>query len=504
MSDFETRLRNAYELRQGENGPEGKALAGYLQRNENSLVAAALADPFQNKGFLESYAAGNSARARELGLYPGEVRPPTMTLDAENRLSLEPAPLPAPSQGAQDFRQLIAAENVPGWGRVMLQVPGGVYDAVQEMGLTMMEFEKAISGMTDLEQLDPALALALKERGLPDPSDPEVMRSLKFKIAPSKNMAEGVTRGISTFLAGMLPAAAGFRALGLGHMAAASLGGAVADLGAFRGLDGNLSTLANEMGFGNDLTAYLDATKNSTELEAKLANAVEGLVLGTFIDITGSGIKGAVRGRVTAQQARSFAAAVVGAAKGVKLMRRLDEGLSAITMPGSPKAQRGAITLGGSLADTPAAPRPLDVRPEVAKQLDTHGITMTVADDTDGALRFRANLEDGPHGQVIAWPMHDGTLRIFNTTLDPKMRGQGIGVLMYQAVIDEAQRRGLRVVSDEVVSREAVRVYESLVKQGYRVKRAEGLIDAEGDLTNPTGAPVFTIEPQKGKGKKGK
>lgn len=50
-------------------------------------------------------------------------------------------------------------------------------------------------------------------------------------------------------------------------------------------------------------------------------------------------------------------------------------------------------------------------------------------------------------------------------------RGKGYGKALYKAAIEYAESKGLKFVSDQKVSPEAMRVYESLEKLGYRFKK---------------------------------
>jgi hypothetical protein len=69
---------------------------------------------------------------------------------------------------------------------------------------------------------------------------------------------------------------------------------------------------------------------------------------------------------------------------------------------------------------------------------------------------------------------------------------------MYSKVIDEAHSKGLKVESDNTLEEPAVRVYESLKKQGYDVQknpkaREIDIGDGTKGLFAPTGQPVYTV-----------
>lgn len=91
------------------------------------------------------------------------------------------------------------------------------------------------------------------------------------------------------------------------------------------------------------------------------------------------------------------------------------------------------------------------------------------------------------------------SLRIIGSDLPPAQHGQGLGLAMYQRLIDDAHRAGYRVHSDSLVSQEAQRIYDALARRGYIVERhpsAQTSNPITGSLgTGENGAPVFTVLP---------
>jgi predicted GNAT family acetyltransferase len=61
-------------------------------------------------------------------------------------------------------------------------------------------------------------------------------------------------------------------------------------------------------------------------------------------------------------------------------------------------------------------------------------------------------------------------LQINYAEVEQASRGKGKGKELYQSLIDEAEARGLRVFSDSAVEKQAVNVYKSLEKGGYKLK----------------------------------
>ena len=76
-------------------------------------------------------------------------------------------------------------------------------------------------------------------------------------------------------------------------------------------------------------------------------------------------------------------------------------------------------------------------------------------------------------GQVVADIREDG-VHILTSEVKMESRGQGEGVRLYQALVDDALDRGLTVYSDATVQPEAARMYEALKRRGYDVKMREG------------------------------
>ena len=72
----------------------------------------------------------------------------------------------------------------------------------------------------------------------------------------------------------------------------------------------------------------------------------------------------------------------------------------------------------------------------------------------------------------------------------------GTGLQMYRALIDEANRKGLSVVSDFSVSPSAQHVYDALERRGHRVTRNPEVIKGVNDkLVSQNEAPVFDVGP---------
>lgn len=75
---------------------------------------------------------------------------------------------------------------------------------------------------------------------------------------------------------------------------------------------------------------------------------------------------------------------------------------------------------------------------------------------------------------LVGGHVRDGALHITTAEVDPAYRGQGEGIKLYTALVDDALAKGQRVFSDSTVEASAVRMYEALQRRGYEVKRLEG------------------------------
>lgn len=103
---------------------------------------------------------------------------------------------------------------------------------------------------------------------------------------------------------------------------------------------------------------------------------------------------------------------------------------------------------------------------------------------------LNAKSENG----MVGGHVRDGALKISHSELAEAARGKGEGVQLYQALIDDALSKGLKVFSDSTVELPAARVYESLAKRGYNVKRLGGGVLDDGAVYG-SGAmhPAFEV-----------
>jgi GNAT superfamily N-acetyltransferase len=120
----------------------------------------------------------------------------------------------------------------------------------------------------------------------------------------------------------------------------------------------------------------------------------------------------------------------------------------------------------------------------------------------DAGNYLSAKSEYGQVGGVIKPPdaLSDKPyLRINYAEVEESQRGKGLGKSLYEALINDATNRGLRVFSDSTVEKPAVNVYKSLGKGGYDLKdMSAGVLDDETMYGAGANLPVFEIKPRTG------
>lgn len=107
-------------------------------------------------------------------------------------------------------------------------------------------------------------------------------------------------------------------------------------------------------------------------------------------------------------------------------------------------------------------------------------------------------MAESPSGKVGGTIKGD-ELHINYADVSENMRGKGEGMKLYQALIDEAHSKGLKVFSDSTVEKSAVNVYDALKRRGYDVKNnVAGVLTDEGGAVYGSGAtsPAFEVRPK--------
>ena len=105
----------------------------------------------------------------------------------------------------------------------------------------------------------------------------------------------------------------------------------------------------------------------------------------------------------------------------------------------------------------------------------------------------------------IGGALKNNELHINYAEVPEEFRNKGYGKAMYRALIDHAHDMGYKVFSDSTVEMPAVRVYESLKKEGYDVQKLPGGGQLPPSNDIPEGAlfgqnvsqPVYEIRPKR-------
>jgi GNAT superfamily N-acetyltransferase len=127
-------------------------------------------------------------------------------------------------------------------------------------------------------------------------------------------------------------------------------------------------------------------------------------------------------------------------------------------------------------------------RADVAARVDS-GVTHFV----NGNIHT-VSVQGGGSMTAEAMPER-GMLWVKSANVPADQRGSGLGVAMAQRLASEAYAMGLQLVSDNRVSDNAARVYESLARRGYSVKRNPARLDrGTGELISASELrPVFEV-----------
>lgn len=105
-------------------------------------------------------------------------------------------------------------------------------------------------------------------------------------VTTPKTTTGKITRSISEFFTGFIPAIRGLKAIGMtGNVAPGVLAGAIADFSVKDPHEGRLSNMWNEMGLPqNVLTDFLSSRPDDTGAEGRFKNALEGAVVGSAFE----------------------------------------------------------------------------------------------------------------------------------------------------------------------------------------------------------------------------
>lgn len=109
----------------------------------------------------------------------------------------------------------------------------------------------------------------------------------------------------------------------------------------------------------------------------------------------------------------------------------------------------------------------------------------------NGQVNFRVGDERGLFATV-----KDGRLVVDAASVPEEMRGQGLGVSLYERAIAWANERGLEFASDDTVSGSAAKVYEALARRGYEVVKSPTASETYKGAISTEGGPAFIVRPK--------
>jgi GNAT superfamily N-acetyltransferase len=116
----------------------------------------------------------------------------------------------------------------------------------------------------------------------------------------------------------------------------------------------------------------------------------------------------------------------------------------------------------------------------------------TVADIGDGLYEIKA-----PDGRLLGNALidEDGpALTVRGVELEAGSRGQGLGMAVYQQILDRAFGEGKTLNSDSEVTTDAARVYDAIERRGYTVERnPAAVLGEDGKWRTPDESPVFRV-----------
>ncbi len=234
--------------------------------NVKSVAAATGNDVAEMQQWMKSFQGGDQSASMPM------VEP----VAASNGLVEFDRPLPAPKPIRREEAGPMGAPKNDGGSlggsivRNVAEVPGqavrGVHDAI--MNATSWAIDPLANWLNDN-------VADLRY----DPKDAPIIHDPKTPTGE-------VTRGISKFLTGFVPAIKALKAAGMAGAASTSVAaGAISDFSVKQGNEAKLSDLWNKMGLPkNVLTDYLSSKPEDSEIEGRFKAAVEGTGLGALTE----------------------------------------------------------------------------------------------------------------------------------------------------------------------------------------------------------------------------
>lgn len=96
-------------------------------------------------------------------------------------------------------------------------------------------------------------------------------------------------------------------------------------------------------------------------------------------------------------------------------------------------------------------------------------------------------------GDIVLYP-YEGGYKVTQTYMPSEYRGKGLGKGLYKEAIDYALKKGKKFYSDMSLSKDAMRIYQSLMRHGYKFEENKNYhIDEEGRRVSDDKRPLFTL-----------
>lgn len=111
-------------------------------------------------------------------------------------------------------------------------------------------------------------------------------------------------------------------------------------------------------------------------------------------------------------------------------------------------------------------------------------MTQELGEDSSFFRIRQIGADNQEKGFLLAARDGDGKFKVVESEMDYAFRGRGLGLEMYEEMANTILRSGGRMASDQVVSGDAQRVYQSMAKIGYGIKWNSNVRDVGGTIAD--------------------